>query len=279
VLADELHVWRGFSLWNALKTGASKTPGSLTIVITTAGERPEGICWDLFQYALRCHNDPTKDPSFLPILFQADAKADWDDEELWRLVNPGLDEGFPDLDELRSEARLARELPKLREGFKQTHLNVWADGSAAGWIEMSIYDEASAPIDEDALEERECFVAVDMSKSYDLTAIVAAFPDRQGGFDVLCWCFIPETAFKRRSQELPDVPWQQWKDEGHLTVIPGDLIDDAVIEAKIRELYATYDVREIAFDPKFAAKIMGNLIADDLPAVECPQKPLIMGPF
>ncbi|WP_414474314.1 terminase large subunit [Microvirga sp. M2] len=279
VLADELHVWRGFSLWNALKTGASKTPVSLTIVITTAGERPEGICWDLFQYALRCHNDPTKDPSFLPILFQADARADWDDEELWRLVNPGLDEGFPDLDELRAEARLARELPKLREGFKQTHLNVWADGSAAGWVEMAVYDEASDPINEDALEGKTCWIAVDMSKSYDLTAIVAAFPHEDGGHQVLTFPFLPEAAFKRRMQEEPDIPWQQWREEGSLTVIPGDLIDDGVIEAKIRELYDTYDVQEIAFDPKFAAKIMANLIADDLPAVELPQRPLTMGPF
>jgi len=279
VLADELHVWRGFSLWNALKTGASKTPGSLTIVITTAGERPEGICWDLFQYALRCHNDPTKDPAFLPILFQADARADWEDEELWRLVNPGLDEGFPDLDELRAEARLARELPKLREGFKQTHLNIWSDGSAAGWVEMAIYDETADPIDEDALEGEPCWLAVDMSKSYDLTAIVAAFPHEDGGWQVLTFPFIPETAFKRRAQELPDVPWQQWRDEGLLTVIPGDLIDDTVIEAKIRELCDTYDVQEIAFDPKFAGKIMGNLMADDLPAVELPQRPLTMGPF
>lgn len=279
VLADELHVWKGFSLWNALKTGASKTPGSLAVIITTAGERTEGVCWDLFQYALRCHNDPERDPSFLPILFQADPRAEWDDEDLWRQVNPGLEEGFPDLDELRSEARMARELPKLREAFKQTHLNVWADGSTAGWVEMAVYDEAAAPIDEAELQGRACWIAVDLSKSYDLTAIVVAFPDEDGGFTVLTYPFLPETAFKRRAQELPDVPWQQWRDEELLTVIPGDLIDDAVIEAKLRELCDRFDVQEIAFDPKFAAKTMANLIADDLPAVELAQRPLIMGPF
>jgi phage terminase large subunit-like protein len=279
ILADELHVWRGFSLWNALKTGASKTPGSLTVIITTAGERTEGICWDLFQYALRCEQDPARDPSFLPILFQADAKAQWDDEDVWHAVNPGLSEGFPDLDELRAEARIARELPRLREAFKQTHLNIWADGSVAGWIEMAVYDEAAAPIDPEDLEERPCWIGVDMSKSYDLTAIAAAFPDGDGGFDILTWCFLPEAAFKRRCEELPDVPWRQWQADGDLTIIPGELIDDDVIEAKLRELCATFDVREIAFDPKFAAKLMGNLIADDLPAVECPQKPVVMGPF
>ncbi|CAA2101972.1 hypothetical protein MBUL_01449 [Methylobacterium bullatum] len=279
VLADELHVWRGFSLWNALKTGASKTPGSLTVIITTAGERAEGICYDLFQYALRCHHDPERDPSFLPILFQADPKVDWQDEALWHAVNPGLADGFPDLDELRSEARIARELPQLREGFKQTHLNIWQDGSVAGWIEMATYDEAGAKIDTEELVGEQCWIGVDLSKSYDLTAIVAVFLDPAGGFRALTWAFLPETAFKRRCDELPDVALRQWREAGDLTVIPGDLIDDGVIEGKLRELCGLYDVQEIAFDPKFAAKMMGRLIEDDLPAVEVQQRPLIMGPF
>lgn len=279
VLADELHVWRGFSLWNALKTGASKVPGSLTIVITTAGERAEGICHDLFQYAVRCHHDPERDPSFLPILFQADADGDWLDEAVWHAVNPGLAEGFPDLDELRAEARIARELPQLREGFRQTHLNIWQDGGATGWIEMAVYDEASAAIDAESLTDEPCWIGVDLSKSYDLTAIVAVFLDEDGGYRVLTYAFLPETAFRRRCEELPDVPLRQWREDGHLTVIPGDLIDDAVIEAKLRELCDLYEVREIAFDPKFAAKMMARLIEDDLPAVEVQQRPIIMGPF
>lgn len=279
VLADELHVWRGFSLWNALKTGASKVPGSLTVIITTAGERAEGICHDLFQYAVRCHHDPARDPSFLPILFQADANCDWLDEAVWHAVNPGLAEGFPDLEELRAEARIARELPQLREGFRQTHLNIWQDGSATGWIEMAVYDEAGAPVDAEALRSEACWIGVDLSKSYDLTAVVAVFVDGAGGFRVLPFAFLPETTFRRRCEELPDVPLRQWREEGHLTVIPGDLIDDDVIERKIRELCDLYDVQEIAFDPKFAAKMMARLMEDDLPAVEVQQRPVIMGPF
>lgn len=279
VLADELHVWRGFTLWNALRTGASKTPESLTVIITTAGERTEGIAWDLFQYALRTAQAPERDPSFLPILFQADAKAQWDDEAVWHEVNPGLADGFPDLDELRAEARLARELPKLRQAFLQTHLNIWGDGSVAGWVEMTAWDEGGSPIDEDELVGRSCWIGVDMSKSYDLTAVVAAFADDDGGFTVLTYAFLPETAFKRRREELPDVPWQQWRDSGILIVIPGDIIDDDIIEAKIVSLCQLYEVQEIGFDPKFASKIMASLLAEDLPAVEVPQRMTVMSPF
>lgn len=75
------------------------------------------------------------------------------------------------------------------------------------------------------------------------------------------------------------MPWRQWREEGCLTVIPGDLIDDEVIEAKLRELCTTYDVNEIGFDPKFAAKLMAKLLDDGLPCVEVPQRPLILGPY
>jgi phage terminase large subunit-like protein len=278
VLADELHVWRGYSLWNALRTGASKVPGSLTIIITTAGERPMGVAWDIYQYALRVAAHPDRDPSFLPILFQADAGADWENEDLWHRVNPGLPE-FPDLDELRSEARLARELPRLRQAFKQVHLNIWSDGAAAGWLDMAVFDEGGDPIDAADYAGADCWISIDMSKTYDLTGITATFRDEDGGFSAFAFAFITEAALKKRAMENPDVPWQQWVDEAHLTVIPGELIDDDVIEAKLVDLDAEFSVKEFAFDQKFAARLMGKMLAAGFPVVDCPQRPLVLGPM
>jgi phage terminase large subunit-like protein len=279
VLADELHVWRGFSLWNALSTGAAKVPGSLKLIITTAGEKSMGVAYDLFEYAKRIAANPERDPSFLPILFQADAQADWEDEDLWHQVNPGLSQGFPDLIELRSEALLARELPRLRSAFKQVHLNIWQDGAAGGWLEMSVYDDGAEPIDARDFEGLDCWVTIDMAKTYDLAGISATFRMGDGGYAAFFYPFITEAALKRRAMELPDVPWQQWVDEGHLMVIPGELIDDDVIEAKLVDLDGVFNVQEMAFDQKFAAKLMGKMLADGFPVVDVPQRPLVLGPM
>lgn len=278
VLADELHVWRGFALWNALKTGASKVPGSLSVIITTAGERPEGVAFELYQYAQRVAADPERDPSFLPILFAADEAADWEDEAVWHQVNPGLAEGFPDINELRSEARLARELPRLRQAFRQVHLNIWSDGSASGWIEMPVFDEGGAPLLDSRTGEA-CWLTIDMAKTYDLAAISATFRDPDGGFTSLSFPFITADALKRRTMELPDVPWQQWVDEGHLIVIPGAIIDDAVIEQKLIDLDGLFDVKEMAFDQKFAGRIMARMLEDGFPVIDVPQRPLVLGPM
>ncbi len=277
--ADELHVWSGYGLWNALRTGASKAASSLTIITTTAGERSQGVCWDLYKYSLRVLADPSRDPSFLPVIFQADEKAEWLDEKLWHAVNPGLSTGFPDLAALRSEAMQAREIPALAAGFRQTHLNIWGDGTASGWIEAAVYDQGAAEIDPDKLMGRRCAIAVDMSRTYDMTGIVAAFGDDDGGYTVLAFAFLPETAFKRRSAAAPEYDWQGWRDSGALTVMPGDIIPEDVIEAKVRELHGLYGAAAIGFDPKFAGRIMGRLHADGLPALECPQTPAHLAPM
>ena len=239
VLADELHVWKGFAPWNALRTGLSKTPNSLGVIITTAGEKPEGACWELYSYARKVASGEVIDPSFLPVLFESDPAAAWDDEDEWHKVNPGLAFGFPDLPSLRDEARQARQLPRMRQAFEQLHLNRWGDGSVAGWVDMAIWDEGGGPIDMAALKGRDCWIGVDLSKSYDLTAIVAAFPDDDGGYTVLTFPFIPHDTLRRRA-ETSDVPWRRWADEGHVHVIPGAIIDGDAIEAKIRELAETY---------------------------------------
>lgn len=279
VHADELHVWRGFDLWSALRTGASKTAGSLVIVTTTAGQRSEGVCWDLYKYALRVLDDPARDPSFLPIIFQADDKADWLDEGLWHTVNPGLADGFPNLAGLRSEAVEAREIPAMGAGFRQTHLNIWSDGTAAGWIEASTFDEGAKPIDLDSLKDRPCAVGVDVSRSLDMTGIVAAFRDDDGGYTVLAHAILPEATFRKRMQASPEYDWLGWRESGALTVTPGEIISEDVIEACIRDLCGRFDVRRIGFDPKFALRIMGRLQEEGLPVEEIAQKPVLLAPF
>lgn len=278
---DELHVWPGYALWTALKSGASKVPGSLTVITTTAGERAEGVCWEIYKYALDVLHGRRVDPTFLPVIFAADPAADWLDEDLWHAVNPGLADGFPDLDSLRAESLLAREIPALAAGFKQTHLNIWCDASAAGWIAAEAYDDAAAaaPIDPEALAHLPATVAVDMSKTYDMTGIVAAFRDESGLYTALPFAFLPETAFRKRSAEAPGYDWAGWRESGALVVVPGDIIPEDVIEAKIRELAGLYAVQSIGFDPKFAGRLMARLAADDLPALECPQTAAHLAPM
>lgn len=281
VFLDELHVYKNRKLWRALKTGMIKTPGTLFGITTTAGRGQSGLAWDEYQYARRIARGEIENESYLPIIFEPELGADWRDEKVWGYVNPGLSEGFPVLQEMREAAREAEQKPGEEDDFKQYNLNFWLDSSASPFVHMPIYDEGSAPIDLDVLKDEPCFVGVDLSSSIDLSAVVAAWRDpnvedgEEAGFIVWPWFFCPEMNLRER-QEKTGAEYVKWAAEGLITATRGNVIDYRAIEARIRELHETFDVREIAFDPHLAKMVQPQLTDDGLPCVDFRQVPSLM---
>lgn len=276
-LVDELHAWKSRELWDVIRTGLVKVPGSLMVVISTAGRGQENIAWDIVDYARKVQSGEIDDPSYVPVIFESAKDADWQDEDVWRAVNPGLADGFPDIKGLRALAREAANRPGDREAFRQLHLNVWLDHSADPFVDMEDYDRGSAPIDLDALARQPCWLGVDLSSNSDLTVIVAAFRDASDGFVVVPWFFCPADNLRRRS-ELDGVPYTTWAEDGFITPTPGNVVDFRRVEEEIRDLCARFDVREIAFDPHLARNMLNNLSEDGFPAVEMRQGWVTMAP-
>lgn len=276
-LVDELHAWKKRELWDVIRTGLVKVPGSLSVVITTAGRGQENIAFDVIDYARKVAAGKIDDPATLPILFETASDADWQDEDVWFAANPGLVHGYPDIGGLRQLAREALERPADREAFRQLHLNVWLGHSSDPFVEMEIYDRGSAAIDLDELEDLPCWIGVDLSSTSDLTAVVAAWRDGNGGFAVVPWFFCPEDNLDKRTQQS-GYPYNRWSDEGHIIATPGNVVDIRIVEDHIRELCDRFDVREIAFDPHYARITMANLAEDGYPAIEMRQGWITMGP-
>lgn len=279
LLADELHAWKKRDLWDVLRTGMVKTAGSLTVIITTAGRGQENVAFDLYDYAKRVARGEIDDPGFLPILFEAPRDCDWRDEGIWHAVNPGLGDGFPDLEGLRQLAREASQRPADREAFKQLHLNIWLDHSTAPFVDMAVYDAGAAPVDLDALaaDRAPCWIAVDASTTTDLTAVVAAFRDGDDGYQIAAWFFVPADNLRARA-DRDRVPYPTWADDGFIIPTAGNVIDFRAVERHIRELADRFDVREIAFDPAYSRQISGPLLEDGFPVVEMRQGWVTMGP-
>ncbi|WP_034996448.1 terminase large subunit [Beijerinckia mobilis] len=266
VLFDEIHAWRDRKLYDVLRTGLGKTKGTLSIVISQAGRGQENVAYEIFDYARRVAKGEIDDPGTLPILFETDKDADWRDENVWFAVNPGLSLGYPDLDALRQEAREAENRPALREKFKNDHLNIWLDHSTDPFVDMGIYDRGSNPIDLDSLEGSPCWIGVDMSTTTDLTAVIAAFRDDDGGFVVIPHFFCPADNLRARS-DRDHVPYVQWAEDGYISATPGNVIDYKAVELYIRGLCDQYSVQEIGFDPAYAQPVMAPLLEDGLPCI------------
>lgn len=285
VLADELINWEGEiarTMWAALRTSLNKTTGSLLIIITQAGRGQENLAYERLKYARRVQSGEIEDPRFLPVLFETEHDADWQDEDLWHFVNPGLADGYPDIDGLRTMANEAREQPAERDNFRQYHLNTWLDYSASPFVSMPIYDEGGktdivSNLETFEAEQTPCYLGVDLSKTTDLTAVVACWGDRENGYAVHPWFYLPrDNLLKRGARE--GVNYALWEEQGHITLTEGNVVDYHAVEAHIKELCARFNVREIAFDPALARNSINNLLDEGLPVVEFRQGWITMSP-
>jgi phage terminase large subunit-like protein len=176
----------------------------------------------------------------------------------------------------------AQHRPAERFAFQQFHLNVWMAASRDPLFDMAVYDAGHDPhFDLSDLEKLPCWLGVDLSRSGDLTAIVAAWA-HDGDDDrvsVHPWFFLPSEGLEEKAR-LEQVPYPRWRDEGLLNVIEGPVIEPDAIADHIIELCATYSVREVAFDPSLAGPIMGKLMDHGINVLQIPQRPTNMhGPI
>jgi phage terminase large subunit-like protein len=276
VIADELHAWEGRAgqvQWEALTSALVKVPNTLMIVATTSGRGQENLAWKTVEHAIKVQKGEIDDPSTLPVIFMAEEGDDWKSEDTWHALNPGMKHGYPDIDGYRDKAKLAIASPGERDSFLQYNLNRWLDHSYSAFVEMSVYDRGAAPLDLGALKGRDCWLGIDPSSTTDLTAVVAAFRDDDGGFTVLPHFFCPGDNLRRRANK-DGVPYSLWAEQGLITPTPGDAIDYSAVVEHVRKLADDYDIREIGIDStarKYAQPIVMPLQEDGFDVVDIPQ--------
>jgi phage terminase large subunit-like protein len=138
VIYDELHVAPNRDLWDVLATSMGARLQPLLMAISTAGYDRHSILWELYDHAQKVLENPSLDPTFLPILFEAPIGADWTDEKVWKLANPALGD-FRSLDEMRVMAARAQAIPAQEMTFRRLYLNQWTE-SAERWISLAAWD-------------------------------------------------------------------------------------------------------------------------------------------
>ncbi len=282
VLMDELHAWansKGQKQYDALNSALVKVRGTLKMILTTSGRGQENLAWREIEYAIKVQKGQIQDPATLPVIFMAEPEDDWQDEELWHKVNPGMEYGFPNLDAFRDAARKAQHTPSERDSFLQFNLNRWLDNSTSPFVEMHVYDAGAHEFDLDEFDmaQTPCWLGVDLSKNEDLTAVVACWRDDAGGYTVRPWFFCPEENLRARG-DRHGVDYVSWAEDEHIIPTPGNTVDLRAVEAHIRELCARFNVQEVAFDPAFGRVMLADLAQDGLPAVEMRQGWVTMGP-
>lgn len=269
-LADEIHAWpptEARKLWKVITDSMGKRTNPLTIVISTAGEGMGGLAREMWDYSHAVASGRVSDPSFAPIIFEADSECDWKDESNWYKANPVLSSNFGTslLKELRNKVNRVKYFPSEISDFKRFHLNIWVDGSSMPWVDMEeVYDKAEPRRNEVELRGKSCHVGVDLSSVEDLTAVVAAFPDedleedQERGFDIVPMFFLPEESLLKKS-DRDQANYLRWQEDGYLRVTKGNRIDQNTILDYCEELDNTYNVQEFAVDRWNSTAFVTNL--------------------
>ncbi len=260
LIFDELHVQKNTILWNTLKWGGAARKQPLIIVITTAGDDINSVCYSEYDYACKIRDGVIEeDWEYFQFILEADEKKDnLDDPAIWKRVNPSLGEVL-DFEEFESEMRRARAIPADWQAWKRYRFNIWVEKEEA-WMDMAAWLKCSAPPEIAAMKERANFLGVDLSTNLDLTAIAMTSEDEEGVLDILPYCWMPKEEAHRKA--LTDrVPYLEWAEMGFLELCEGNVINYETVKRKILSLRdeENFYIYEVPYDPHLATQLMTQL--------------------
>ena len=230
----------------------------LFLILTTAGNRLEGIGWDLHQRAKGILEGRKVDPTFLPIIYGLEPDDDWEDERVWRRVNPSIGVTIP-FETVPAAYEQAKQNPAEEMHFRQFRLNEWCNADIR-WMPMDKWDTCGEEIDFDEYAGRDCYCGLDLSSTGDLTALVLVFPPKGGDtkYTVMPFYWLPEDVIDLRTRR-DHVPYEVWKKMGVFNTTEGNVVDYDYIVAFIGKLSERFRIREIAYDRYGAEKIRRDL--------------------
>ncbi len=275
-ILDELHAHKDRHVRDVLLTGMGARRQPLEWIITTAGVYdPTSIGWEQHEYARSVLEGIFADENYYAFIAAADEGDDWENPETWAKANPnlGVSVRHEYLEELADRARRS---PSFLNTFLRYHLNVWTQ-QLERWITPEAWAQGDVAIDEGELVGRRCWVGLDLASTSDITAAVLAFPDADGGYDLLARMWVPRDTVPERTRR-DRVPYDAWVRDGWLFATPGNVTDYSFIRADLNRLADRYEVVEVVLDPWNATHLAQQLADDGFTVVEFRQGYASMSP-
>lgn len=251
LIFDEYHTQPNRKLSEALEYGGASRVQPLTIMITTAGNDLESVCYEEHQYARSVLSGERVDPGYFAFIAAADEDDDPDDPAVWKKANPSLGVTIS-LDSFAEDHRRAKRSPASWNSFRRYRLNQWVE-SVSAWLDQERWRACGAEPTIPA--GAEVYAGLDMSSTTDLTAFAIWHPESGS---VRWWFWCPQEAFlerERRNKTRID----QWARTGHIRAIPGAMIDQGVVYKDIVSICRGYRVLALGADPWNAVGLLMRL--------------------
>lgn len=266
VIVDELHEQPDRELIDTLRTSLTsenrKQP--LMLELTTADFDRPSICNERYEFAKRVQADPTYDPAFLPVIYEADPTDPWDQELTWEKCNPNLDVSVS-REALRRLANESRDNPALLIEFRRLHTNVRVQKTVDNAIDLIMWDSCKVePSQVKIPDGQPCWLGLDLGWRDDIAALVRLWELEASEPFVEFHFWLP----KGGKRDLTRTPFREFVARGNLELTEGNTTDFAAIRAVLAETRDRYELKELMMDPSYARSETTELMNDNYPVKE-----------
>ena len=245
-ICDEVHAWPNTKMMDVIETGTGARSQPVIVRISTAGiDTSVPYYRDIEAFINELEGIIPLEEDHFFFLFTPDKGDDWEDEKVWKKLNPNLGVSLT-WDYMRSVYNKA----KIRGGsaafaFQTKNLNMWVDAPEV-WIPDEDVVANNKPFDFSALDGQDCYVGLDIASVRDITAAALYFPK----YKVVKFLFVvPEAKINGDDIERSRVDYRLWHEQGWLDLCPGNQLDDDWYLDYLFSHIEPYKVKCIAFDP------------------------------
>tara|TARA_B100000519_G_scaffold76160_1_gene65581 strand:+ start:974 stop:2614 length:1641 start_codon:yes stop_codon:yes gene_type:complete len=252
VIIDETHVVDS-RLASVLEYMGASRAEPIRFEVSTAGNNPNGYGKRQWDYGEAVNKGEVIDDEFLYMSYSAPQGANdskCGKPKIWQQANPSWGHTIKSEEFRTSYERAKRSLTDFKN-WKMYRLNVWATSTNV-WLRQSDWKACGVNYTLDDLEGSDCYLALDLSKTRDMTAAVACFPQDDGSFRFWPWFWLPKETAEQNNHKAP---YLEWANAGHLELTEGNVIDYSRVEATIEEIGERFNVLELAFDPMYAEEL------------------------
>lgn len=242
-ICDEVHAWPNTKMMDVIKTGTGARSQPVIFRISTAGvDVSVPYFRDIEDYIKELEGTLPLEEDHFFFLYTPDEGDDWEDEDVWRKLNPnlGVSLSWEYMRSIYNEA-------KTRGGsyvaaFKTKNLDMWVDAPEV-WIP-----------DEDVMANRhevpdllgkECYVGIDFASKGDICAVAFWFPE----YKAVRWKYFCPQSKVEDSTQGDRVDYRLWRDQGWLVQVPGKAVDEDWFRDYLMREFLKYDIRGIYYDP------------------------------
>lgn len=270
VIIDELHGIKDRNLYEVMKQSQSARRQPLLVMITTAGTVRECIFDDTYEYACKVVDGVINDPTFLPIIYELDAKAEWTDPAAWFKANPGLGR-IKKLEDLVAKVERAKQSPKDLSGIlckdfnvRETRYNAWLDFD-------SINNEEKFSLED--FRGAYAIGGADLSLTTDLTCatVLMMHPETHKRYiHQMYW--LPEENFTQRVEQ-EKIPYDKWLEAGLVRLCKGNTINYSDVTAWFLEIVKEHGITPlwVYYDSWSARYWVEEMEGYGFPMVRCIQ--------